>query len=71
MTQWIRVRHDENIKFGTLVDGQINVYTGDKFDEPTPTEESLPLDSVEVLTPCLSSKDHRAVEQLWRGSSQE
>ena len=56
MTQWIRVKHDENIKFGTLVDGQINVYTGNKFDEPTPTEESLPLDSVEVLTPCLSSK---------------
>ena len=23
MTQWIRVKHDENIKFGTLVDGQI------------------------------------------------
>ena len=56
MTQWIRVRHDENIKFGTLDDGQITVHTGDMFDGPSPTTESIPLDSVEVLTPCLPTK---------------
>ncbi len=56
MTRWMRVKHDENIKFGALVDGQITVHSGDKFDEPTPTTEILQLDSVEVLTPCLCSK---------------
>ena len=56
MTQWIRVRHDDNIKFGTLDDGQITVHSGDMFDAPTPTSESILLDSVEVLAPCLPSK---------------
>jgi len=52
----MRVKHDENIKFGTLDGELITVHTGDKFDEPTPTTEILSLDSVEVLTPCLNSK---------------
>ncbi len=56
MTRWMRVKHDENIKFGILDGELITGHTGVKFDEPTPTEESLQLDSVEVLTPCLSSK---------------
>ena len=56
MTHWIRVKHDDNIQFGTLDDGQITIHSGDKFDEPTPTDEILPLDSVEILTPCLCSK---------------
>ena len=56
MTQWIRVRHDGNIKFGTLNDGQITVHTGDMFDGPSPSAESIPLDSVEILTPCAPTK---------------
>ena len=56
MTQWIRVRHDDIIKFGTLEDEQISVHTGDMFDTPSPTSESIPLASVEVLTPCLPTK---------------
>ena len=56
MTQWIRVKHNGDIKFGTLDDGQISVHTGEMFDAPSPTSESIPLASVEVLTPCLPTK---------------
>ena len=56
MTQWIRVKHNEDIKFGSLDNGQISVHSGDMFDGPSPTSESIPLASVEVLTPCLPTK---------------
>ncbi len=56
MTKWIRVKHNEDIKFGALDNDQISVHTGDMFDGPTPTSESIPLASVEVLTPCLPTK---------------
>ena len=56
MTQWIRVNHNEDIKFGTLDDGQISVHSGDMFDGPSPTSETIPLSSVEILTPCLPTK---------------
>ena len=56
MTQWIRVKFNGDIKFGYLDDGQISVHSGDMFDGPTPTSETIPLSSVEVLTPCLPTK---------------
>ena len=56
MTQWIRAKHNGDIKFGSLDDGQISVHTGDMFDGPSPTPESIPLASVEVLPPCLPTK---------------
>ena len=56
MTKWIRVNHNEDIKFGTLDDEQVSVHSGDMFDGPSPTSESIPLASVEVLAPCLPTK---------------
>ena len=56
MTKWIRVKFNGDIKFGDLDDGQISVHSGDMFDGPTPTSETIPLSSVEVLTPCLPTK---------------
>jgi len=56
MTQWIRVRHDGDIKFGVLADEQIDVFAGDMFDHPEATSERIPLASVEVLPPCLPTK---------------
>jgi 2-keto-4-pentenoate hydratase/2-oxohepta-3-ene-1,7-dioic acid hydratase in catechol pathway len=56
MTQWIRVKNNGHIKFGILEDDRISVHTGDMFDGPSPTSESIPLDSVEVLAPCLPTK---------------
>ena len=56
MTQWIRVKFNGDIKFGDLDNGQVSVHSGDMFDGPTPTSETIPLSSVEVLTPCLPTK---------------
>ena len=56
MTQWIRVKHNGDIKFGTLDDGNIAVHTGDMFDGPSPTSESISLSSAQILTPCLPTK---------------
>lgn len=56
MPQWIRFKHNDDIKFGDLDNGTISVHTGDMFDQPSRTSESIALDSVEVLTPCLPTK---------------
>jgi len=56
MTQWIRVKHNNSMKFGALEDGNISVHTGDMFDGAAPTSESIPLSSVEVLAPCAPTK---------------
>ena len=56
MSHWIRVRHDGRVKVGTLEDGQIAVYSGDLFAAPEPTDERIPLDGSEVLTPCDPTK---------------
>ena len=56
MTQWISVKCNGDIKFGDLDNGQVSVHSGDMFDGSTPTSETIPLSSVEVLTPCLPTK---------------
>jgi 2-keto-4-pentenoate hydratase/2-oxohepta-3-ene-1,7-dioic acid hydratase in catechol pathway len=56
MTKWMRVKHNEDIRFGSIHNKHISLHTGDMFDAPSPTSESVPLDSVEVLTPCLPTK---------------
>ena len=56
MTQWIRFKHNGNIKFGALQNEKISIHSGDMFDGPSPTSETIPLDSVEILTPCLPTK---------------
>ncbi|HSH75661.1 MAG TPA: fumarylacetoacetate hydrolase family protein [Longimicrobiales bacterium] len=56
MTRWIRFEHDGRAKFGTLVDGQIRVHEGDMFDGPTPTVDTVSLDSVRILPPCMPTK---------------
>lgn len=56
MAHWIRYARNGNVGFGTVADGKITVHTGDMFANPTPTQDTLPLDDVEVLTPCLPSK---------------
>lgn len=56
MTQWIRFRQNGEEGFGTLDNGTIHVHTGNMFDGPTPGEQHVPLESVEVLTPVQPSK---------------
>ena len=61
MTQWIRFEHDGNTGFGTLVDDVISVHTGDMFDRPEPTGDTLALGEVSILTPC----DPGKILALW------
>ena len=56
MTQWIRFKHDNDVKFGVLEEGNVSVHTGNMFGDASPTTESVPSSSVEVLAPCLPTK---------------
>ena len=56
MTHWLRFEANGKSGFGCLQDGVIHVYAGSMFDGPQATGESLPLDAVRILTPCLPTK---------------
>ena len=56
MAHWLRYSHNGSEGFGTVADGTIAVHSGDMFDGPRPTGETLVLGEVVVLTPCLPSK---------------
>jgi len=56
MTQWLRFEHNGSQGFGTVLDGVISVYGGDMFSAAAPTGQTLSLESVEILTPCVPSK---------------
>jgi ketopantoate reductase/2-keto-4-pentenoate hydratase/2-oxohepta-3-ene-1,7-dioic acid hydratase in catechol pathway len=56
MAHWIRFERDGETGFGTLDGNAIAVHSGDMFDSPEPTGETVSLDGVKVLTPCMPSK---------------
>lgn len=60
MSHWLRCRHDGRVLFGTTdpsaSEPEVTVYEGDMFDAPAATGEHLPLDVVELLTPCEPTK---------------
>jgi 2-dehydropantoate 2-reductase len=56
MTQWIRFERNGRIGFGTLQDGTIAVHAGDMFAGSRPTNDTVQLADVRVLTPCEPSK---------------
>ncbi len=53
---WIRFERAGQIGFGTLRDGVIQVHEGDMFVGPHPTNTTVPLAEVTLLTPCVPSK---------------
>ncbi len=53
---WIRCEHQGQTRFGELRDGRIHVHEGDLFEGARTTGETLALDAVTLLTPCLPSK---------------
>ncbi len=53
---WARVRHNGQVRFGTLKDGVITVYEGDMFDSPKPSGDEVALEDVKLLTPTTPSK---------------
>lgn len=56
MTKWVRFRHQGTIGFGSLDSGRIAVHTGDLFDAPKASGQTLTLDDVELLAPVVPSK---------------
>ena len=56
MIQWIRFRHHDEIGFGTLENGDINVHTGDMFGAAQPNGQHLALQDVDLLAPSQPSK---------------
>ena len=56
MSKWMRFSHNDAIKIGVLDGDTIQVYAGDMFEGPTPTDEQLSLDGVRVMTPCQPGK---------------
>lgn len=56
MARWIRFEHNNRILFGTVHDDLITVHEGDMLNEPSETEEQIPLGSVEVRIPVEPTK---------------
>ena len=56
MTTWIRFKHADKVKFGTLQDNVITVADGNMFGDHTETGETLTLDQVDLKTPCVPTK---------------
>ncbi len=59
--RWVRFSDQNRIGFGTLNDDIVHVHTGDMFAGATPTDQQLPLASVELLMPTQPGK----VVALW------
>lgn len=56
MTKWVRFRHQAMTGFGSLDGDRIAVHTGDLFDAPKASGQTLALKDVELLTPVVPSK---------------
>ena len=55
-TTWVRFKQGDAVKFGTLEGDTIAVYSGDMFNNPQATGESVKLADVKLMTPCSPSK---------------
>lgn len=56
MTTWVRFAHGDSEGFGMLSGERIAVHVGDMFAAPKATGESVPVDAVRLLMPCLPTK---------------
>ena len=64
VTHWVRFENEGTPGFGVLSDGQIAVHEGDMFQGPVPAGDSMALDDVMLLTPCVPGK----MIALWNNS---
>ena len=51
MSRWIRITHENQPRFGLLEDGEIRLCSGEMFDSPEITGETVPLASATLLPP--------------------
>ncbi|MCF0120471.1 MAG: fumarylacetoacetate hydrolase family protein [Oscillospiraceae bacterium] len=56
MKTWVRFQQGDAVKFGTLSGDTISVYSGNMFDNPKATGETVKRADVKLLTPCTPSK---------------
>ena len=56
MAQWLRFEHHGKSAFGQLQGNQVAVYTGELFQEHSPTGEMLNLAELTLDIPCIPSK---------------
>ena len=56
MALWLRFDHRGRTGFGTIDGDTISVYTGDMFNAPQPSGQTLPRSQVKVLTPTVPGK---------------
>jgi len=56
MAQWLRYQYQGKIGLGQLQGDHIAVYSGDLFNDPKPTGETLKLADVTLDIPCIPSK---------------
>ncbi|MFC3111330.1 fumarylacetoacetate hydrolase family protein [Undibacterium arcticum] len=54
--RWVRFNEGGVVRFGTLEGNQIRVCRGDMFDKPEPTDMTVKLGDVRLLTPTQPSK---------------
>ncbi|MDP7624829.1 MAG: fumarylacetoacetate hydrolase family protein, partial [Rhodospirillales bacterium] len=64
MAQWLRFSHEGSVGLGTLDGEVISFQSGNLFDAPVATGDTLQLADVEVLTPC----DPTKIVALWNNS---
>jgi 2-keto-4-pentenoate hydratase/2-oxohepta-3-ene-1,7-dioic acid hydratase in catechol pathway len=56
MTQWLRFERGGRQGFGVLHGDAVEIYDGDLFANPRPTQDTAKLSDLRVLTPCEPSK---------------
>jgi 2-keto-4-pentenoate hydratase/2-oxohepta-3-ene-1,7-dioic acid hydratase in catechol pathway len=56
VARWLRFEQGKRTGFGTVEDGRIAVHEGDMFAGPSATGETVALDAVTVMTPCVPGK---------------
>ena len=54
--KWMRFRHGTREAFGALARDTVQVFEGDLFDRPQPTDEHIAIEAIEWLTPCRPGK---------------
>ena len=64
MAQWLRFSHENIVGIGILDSGTITIYSGNLFDAPTATGQTLKLADVDILTPC----DPTKIVAMWNNN---
>jgi 2-keto-4-pentenoate hydratase/2-oxohepta-3-ene-1,7-dioic acid hydratase in catechol pathway len=54
--KWLRFEHHGKVVFGTLEGDRVHLHTGDMFDSPSPSGETVPLADMAWRAPCVPGK---------------